>query len=214
MNATAVEHESGALRVTASAFGGDTRTVYDLAGASPHLLSVSANAMQPEPAASATSPVVRQIAVDLGAVEERVRVVTPPQREGPRLEDAQTIVAGGRGLADAANFKLWRQQLRLRSGRFSSTFGLENDGSSNDILFMEQGLTSAFVLPRETGVLLHSESNRRRWDFSFSSSAKELECLICNIAGITGRYSTSFELGGEDRRLHGCFCNQLLAAGP
>jgi phosphate-selective porin OprO/OprP len=99
-------------------------------------------------------------------------------------------------------FRLWRQQLSIRSGRFSSTFGLENDASSSDILFMEQGLTSAFVPPQETGVLLHSESNRRRWDVSFSSSAKELECLICSVAGMTGRYSTSFKFGREDRRLH------------
>jgi len=114
---------------------------------------------------------------------------------------------GGRGpnLADAwigLEFKLFRQRLRFRSGRFSSTFGLENDGSSNDILFMEQGLTSAFVPPQETGILLHSESNRRRWDLSFSSSAEELECLICNVVGVAGRYSTSFRLGHEDRRLH------------
>ena len=115
--------------------------------------------------------------------------------------------ADGRGpsLADAwvaLEFKLFRQQLRFRSGRFSSTFGLENDGSSNDILFMEQGLTSAFVPPQETGVLLHSESNRRRWDFSFSSGAEEFECLICNVVGIAGRYSTSFPFGHEGRRLH------------
>jgi len=114
---------------------------------------------------------------------------------------------GGRGpnLADAwlgLEFELWRQQLSIRGGRFSSTFGLENDGSSNDILFMEQGLTSAFVPPQETGVLLHSESNRRRWDLSFSSSADELECLLCNVVGIAGRYSTSFELAHEARRLH------------
>ncbi len=102
----------------------------------------------------------------------------------------------------AFDFKLWRQQLTIRSGRFSSTFGLENDASSNDILFMEQGLTSAFVPPQETGVLLHSESNRRRWDFSFSSSATARQCLICNVAAITGRYSTSFTFGRKDRRLH------------
>ncbi len=55
---------------------------------------------------------------------------------------------GGRGpqLADAwlgIDFTLWRQKLHFRGGRFSSTFGLENDGSSHDILFMEQGLTVA-----------------------------------------------------------------------
>ncbi len=114
---------------------------------------------------------------------------------------------GGRGpnLTDAwigLEFQLWRQRVRLRSGRFSSTFGLENDASSNDILFMEQGLTGAFVPPQETGVLVHSQSNRRRWDFSFSSSASELECIIFAVTGITGRYSTSFKFGREDRRLH------------
>ena len=114
---------------------------------------------------------------------------------------------GGRGpsLTDAwlgIDFTLWRQRLHFRGGRFSSTFGLENDGSSNDILFMEQGLTSAFVPPQKTGVLIHSESNRRRWDLSFSSGASELECLICDVIGVAGRYSTSFTFGREDRRLH------------
>jgi phosphate-selective porin OprO/OprP len=93
--------------------------------------------------------------------------------------------------------KVW-----LRAGRFTTTFGLENDGSSNDLLFMEQGLPSAFVPPQETGVLLHSESTNRRWDVSFSSSADELECLLCNVVGISARYSTHFDFGREDRLLH------------
>ena len=91
----------------------------------------------------------------------------------------------------------------LRGGRFTSTFGLENDGSSNDTLFMEQGLTSVFVPPQETGVLVHSESDRRRWDVSFSSGASELtKCLICDVAGIAVRYSVSFELGSDAPLLH------------
>ena len=93
--------------------------------------------------------------------------------------------------------KVW-----LRAGRFTTTFGLENDGSSSDLLFMEQGLPSVFIPPQETGVLLHSESTQRRWDISFSSSADELECLICNVVGISGRYSTHFDFGREDRLLH------------
>ena len=115
------------------------------------------------------------------------------------------FTGGGPNLTDAwlgLRFSLLGLRMRVRSGRFSSTFGLENDASSNDTLFMEQGLTSAFVPPQETGVLVHSESNRRRWDVSFSSSASELECVICNVVGVSGRYSTSFTFGREDRRLH------------
>jgi phosphate-selective porin OprO/OprP len=99
-------------------------------------------------------------------------------------------------------FNLFGRGVALRSGRFGTTFGLENDGSSNDTLFMEQGFTLAFVPPQETGVLLHSESARRRWDLSFSSGASELECLICNVLGIAGRYSMGFDLGRKDRLLH------------
>jgi phosphate-selective porin OprO/OprP len=99
-------------------------------------------------------------------------------------------------------FNLFGRAVAWRGGRFGTTFGLENDGSSNDTLFMEQGFTSAFVPPQETGILLHSESRRRRWDFSFSSGASELECLICNVLGIAGRYSMGFNLGRKDRLFH------------
>jgi phosphate-selective porin OprO/OprP len=100
------------------------------------------------------------------------------------------------------DFGVWGRNIHLRSGRFSTTFGLENDGSSNDLLFMEQGLTSTFVPPQETGVLLHSESPVDRVDFSFSSSADELECIICSVTGVTGAYTASIKFGREDRRLH------------
>jgi electron transfer flavoprotein alpha subunit len=44
MNAVDVEPEEGtALRVTASAYGGDTRVVYELSGRAPHLLVVDAD---------------------------------------------------------------------------------------------------------------------------------------------------------------------------
>lgn len=145
MNGTAIDYEGGTLRVTASAFGGDTRTVYNLAGVAPQLVSVSANAVQPEPAASATSPTVRQIEVDLGTVEERVRVVTPPKREGPRLEDAQTIVAGGRGLAEAANFKLVEDLAAALGGVAGASRPIVDDGWADPS--QQVGLTGKITRP-------------------------------------------------------------------
>jgi phosphate-selective porin OprO/OprP len=99
-------------------------------------------------------------------------------------------------------FSLFGRGVALRSGWFRTTYGLENDASSNDTLFMEQGFTSAFVPPRESGVLLHSESQRRSWDFSFLKAAGGLECTNCNVLGIAGRYSTGFDFGRKDRLLH------------
>ena len=99
-------------------------------------------------------------------------------------------------------FQIFDGKVWLRGGRFSTTFGLENDGRSGDLLFMEQGLPAAFVPPQETGVLLHSESTNRRWDISFSSSADDLECLLCSVVGIAGRYSTHFDFEGKEKLLH------------
>ena len=90
----------------------------------------------------------------------------------------------------------------VRGGRFSSTFGLEKETSSNDLMFLEESLVTAFVPRQETGFLIHSQSSRRRWDIGFSSGAKEYECLLCDILGVTGRYSTGLELGRKDRLLH------------
>jgi phosphate-selective porin OprO/OprP len=90
----------------------------------------------------------------------------------------------------------------LRSGRFTSTFGLESDSSSNDTVFLERGLPSVFVPPQLTGVLLHSESDRRRWDISLASAAGKLtECLICDVVSVAGRYSMGVDFDG-DRLLH------------
>ncbi len=67
---------------------------------------------------------------------------------------------------------------------------------------MEQGLTSVLLPPQETGVLVHSESSHRRWDLGFTSGASAGGCLLCDVSGVTGRYTVGFALGTESRILH------------
>jgi electron transfer flavoprotein alpha subunit len=130
MNGTDLEiGGEGRVRVTASAYGGDTRVVYELAAAPPYVVAVGANAVQPEPAAGEpVAPAVRDVAVDLAGVEERIRVVARSRAEGPRLEHAQIIVAGGRGLGAAENFRLVEELAQAIGGMAAASRPIVDDG--------------------------------------------------------------------------------------
>ena len=144
----AVDIEAAAdspLKVTASAYGGDTRVVYELAGAEPCIVSLLANAVLPEPVEGAASPSVRNVAVDLSSVEERIRVVEAARTEGPRLEDAEIIVSGGRGLSSPDNYKLVEQLAEALGGLPGASRPLVDEGwvdSSRQV-----GLTGKITRP-------------------------------------------------------------------
>ncbi len=128
MNAVDVSIEGDRLRVTASAYGGDTRAVYDVAAGGPAILGVSTTAVRAEPATEATSPAVSDLAVDLGGVVPRIRVVERARAQGPRLEDAQIIVAGGRGLGAREHYRLIEELADALGGMAGASRPLVDDG--------------------------------------------------------------------------------------
>ncbi len=144
MNALKLETAGDALLVTASAYGGDTRAVYELPGGGPHVIALMPNATTPEPAPGPT-PIIENVAVDLSAVEERVRLVERKAEEGPRLEDAQIIVSGGRGLGSADKFALVEELAEALGGLAAASRPIVDDGwadSSRQI-----GLTGKIARP-------------------------------------------------------------------
>ncbi len=102
----APENEAGGLAVTTAAYGGDTRAVYQVAAGTTAVLGLLAGAVEAQPAATPTAPEVAGFPAEGTGTVERVRVVEPARSEGPRLEDAEVIVAGGRGLGSEDNLKL------------------------------------------------------------------------------------------------------------
>jgi len=128
MNGIDAGVEDGGLRVTASAYGGDTHAVYEMTGEGLTIVAVSTMALRAEPAASPTTPTVGELPVDLSAVAERIRIVEAARTEGPRLEDAGIIVAGGRGLGAREHFALIEQLAEVLGGMAGASRPLVDEG--------------------------------------------------------------------------------------
>lgn len=146
MNALDVEVTESRFDVTASAYGGDTRVVYELDRARAAVMALLPNAIEAEALeAGASEPSVTEVAVDLGGVDERIRVIEAAHSEGPRLEDAEVIVAGGRGLGSEENLDLVEQLAAALGGMSGVSRPLVDMGwidSSHQV-----GLTGKFTRP-------------------------------------------------------------------
>jgi electron transfer flavoprotein alpha subunit len=146
MNALKVEVEGGAVKVTASAYGGDTRVVYEVTAAASCVVGVLADMLLAEaPAAGAAAPVVRQVPVTLAAVEERLRVVKKAHFEGPRLEEAQVIVAGGMGLGKKDNYHLIEELAAALGGMAAASRPAVENGFADSS--RQVGLTGKITRP-------------------------------------------------------------------
>jgi electron transfer flavoprotein alpha subunit len=144
MNAVDIE-ASDEVRVTATAYGGDTRVEYEISAGQPCVIGVVADALLSEAAVQSSSPETRSTSVDLAAVDERVAIVRAAKTEGPRLEEAQIIVAGGRGLREAENYKLVEELAEALGGMAGASRPIVDEGwtdSSHQV-----GLTGKITRP-------------------------------------------------------------------
>jgi len=148
MNSVAVEPKGAGLTITASAYGGDTRREYEVDGAGDAagcpVICFIANAVIPAPA-EGDAPSVEALASNVDAIDERVKVVEQANFDGPRLDDAEIIVSGGRGLGDQSNYKLIEQLAEALGGLPGASRPLVDEGwvdSSRQV-----GLTGRITRP-------------------------------------------------------------------
>lgn len=135
--------DGGGLDVRATAYGGDTHVVYRLA-APVNVISIVSTTLLAEPASAPTSTVTRSIAAG-PATPERFAVVSAPKATGPRLEDADIIVSGGRGLGSAANYEMVKEFAGLIGAMHGASRAIVDDGwidSSRQV-----GLTGKITRP-------------------------------------------------------------------
>ncbi len=144
MNGTGIDVDDDRLHVTAAAYGGDTRVQCEFGNEATSVVALLANSVAPETVDGST-PDVNEVDVDLSDVEERIRVLEPARDAGARLEDAEVIVAGGRGLGSPENFKLVEELAEILGGMAGASRPLVDEGwidSSHQV-----GLTGRITRP-------------------------------------------------------------------
>jgi electron transfer flavoprotein alpha subunit len=146
MNGLGIGVENGALAVTASAYGGDTRVVYELAAGGRYVVGVSTGALTDEPAATPTTALLHRVSVDLAAVHERIQVVTRSEAGGPRIEEASILVAGGRGLGDKTNYHLVEELADALGGMAAASRPIVDEGWAEPS--RQVGLTGKITRPQ------------------------------------------------------------------
>jgi electron transfer flavoprotein alpha subunit len=144
MNALSVAFDDMAIAVTASAYGGDTRAVYGVAGG-PAVVGMLPGSTEAAALDDPAQPEIADVSIDLDAVNERIRVVEPARTEGPRLEDAGVIVAGGRGLGSASNYHLVEELAAVLGGMPAASRPIVDDGWVEPS--RQVGLTGKVVRP-------------------------------------------------------------------
>lgn len=103
-----IDPASKLLLMTRPVFGGNARGVYVCEKAKPQMAAVRAKVMDPKPKNDSKTGEVVNIAAGLDASKLKMKNVATKKEQvaGIKLEDADVIISGGRGLASAEGFKL------------------------------------------------------------------------------------------------------------
>ncbi|MBI4233575.1 MAG: electron transfer flavoprotein subunit alpha/FixB family protein [Chloroflexi bacterium] len=140
-------HQAGqGLEAVCAAYGGAARTVYRFGEARPAIVVVQAGTAEPASLPGRQKGEVVQIRVALDATARRARVVRAVATPGPRLEDAQVIVAGGRGLGRKENFRHIEELAEVLGGLPAASRAIVDLGWATPA--QQVGLTGKVVTPR------------------------------------------------------------------
>ena len=106
-NNTDVAVDGDTVKATTPVFGGTKLVTTTFTGAAPYLVVVRPKSFAPESGGGGTPEVVAAPVPDLGtAGGAEVVEIHVEEHSGPKLDEANIVVSGGRGLGEAAKFEL------------------------------------------------------------------------------------------------------------
>ncbi len=119
----AVDKETGLLQATRPVFGGNALATVVSKSARPQMATIRSRTMAPaERDASRQGEVIPlDVAIDPSEIKVKVVEEVEETTEGIKLEDAQVVVSGGRGIGSADNFKMLWELAQLFDGAVGGT---------------------------------------------------------------------------------------------
>ena len=142
----AIDPETKLMRQTKPVYGGNAQAVFTCQSY-PQIATVRPKAMSPlEPNASRQGEVITiEADLDPSAIRTKVLEKVPEEVEGIKLEEAEVIVSGGRGIGGADGFKQLEELAKILKGAVGASRPPCDNGWVPDSL--QIGLTGKVVAP-------------------------------------------------------------------
>ncbi len=119
--------EGDAVTVTTPVFGGNTLVATTFTGPGPYLAVFRPKSFAAEPAGGGAPDVVGAPIPELG-VTAMVTAVHVEESTGPKLDEANIVVSGGRGLGEADKFVMVEQLAKLLKGAAGASRAIVDAG--------------------------------------------------------------------------------------
>lgn len=141
-----IDPETKLLQQTRPVYGGNARAVFS-SDSFPQMATVRQKAMSPlEPDESRKGEIAPiEIALDPAAIRTKVIETVKEEVAGIKLEDAEAIVSGGRGIGDPEGFKQLEALAKVLKGAVGASRPPCDNGWVPDT--MQVGLTGKIVTP-------------------------------------------------------------------
>jgi len=128
-NNTDVAVDGDVVKVTTPVFGGNLLVTTAFTGSGPFLASFRPKSFPAEPGGAAAGGVVAASVPDLGSTGGATVVAVHTEAStGPKLDEADIVVAGGRGLGEAGKFEMVDQLAKLLKGAAGASRAIVDAG--------------------------------------------------------------------------------------